>query len=82
MNAFSVALPDMSNVRLGASSSIALPPTLRVSMTRAILIAFFCTFFSVFNIPVFWPILVLYFIILFGITMKRQIMVRLRWCVC
>ena len=31
------------------------------------------TFFSVFNIPVFWPILLLYFIALFVLTMKRQI---------
>ena len=49
---------------------------LRLAMTRAILIALFCTCFSLFNIPVFWPILVLYFIILFVITMKRQILVR------
>ena len=31
------------------------------------------TFFSIFNIPVFWPILLLYFIALFFLTMKRQI---------
>ena len=31
------------------------------------------TFFQVFNIPVFWPILLLYFIALFFLTMKRQI---------
>lgn len=36
-----------------------------------------CTFFEVFNIPVFWPILVMYFITLFCITMKRQIKVSL-----
>lgn len=47
----------------------------RYSMTRATLIALTCTCFSIFNIPVFWPILVLYFIVLFTITMKRQIMV-------
>ena len=29
-----------------------------------------------FNIPVFWPILVMYFITLFCITMKRQIKVK------
>lgn len=46
-------------------------------MTRAVLIAMTCTFFSMFNIPVFWPILVLYFIVLFAITMKRQIKVSL-----
>ncbi len=26
-----------------------------------------------FNIPVFWPILLLYFIVLFTLTMRRQI---------
>ena len=31
------------------------------------------TFFSVFDIPVFWPILVVYFFALFFVTMKRQI---------
>ena len=36
-----------------------------------------CTFFEALNIPVFWPILVMYFIILFTITMKRQIKVGL-----
>ena len=35
----------------------------------------FCTFFAVFDIPVFWPILLLYFLTLFAITMKRQIRV-------
>lgn len=41
--------------------------------TRAITIAFTCTFFDAFDIPVFWPILLVYFFILFGLTMKRQI---------
>ena len=31
------------------------------------------TFFKMFDIPVFWPILFLYFIALFVLTMKRQI---------
>jgi len=31
------------------------------------------TFFSFFDIPVFWPILLVYFIVLFVLTMKRQI---------
>ncbi|XP_054164335.1 protein RER1-like isoform X2 [Oppia nitens] len=49
--------------------------------TKATLIALFCTFFEAFNIPVFWPILLLYFITLFGITMKRQIkhMIKYRY---
>jgi hypothetical protein len=41
--------------------------------TRATSFAFFCTFFELFNVPVFWPILVMYFIMLFVITMKRQL---------
>lgn len=48
------------------------------SATKATAIAFFCTFFELFNIPVFWPILVMYFITLFCITMKRQIKVKRR----
>lgn len=31
------------------------------------------TFFSIFDIPVFWPILLMYFIVLFAMTMKNQI---------
>lgn len=40
---------------------------------RATLIAMVMTVLSIFNIPVFWPILVVYFIALFGLTAKRQI---------
>lgn len=43
------------------------------STVKALLIGMLCTMFDFFNIPVFWPILVLYFIILFTITMKKQI---------
>uniref|UniRef100_A0A452U0E7 Protein RER1 n=1 Tax=Ursus maritimus TaxID=29073 RepID=A0A452U0E7_URSMA len=43
--------------------------------TKGILVAMACTFFEAFNVPVFWPILVMYFIMLFCITMKRQIKV-------
>merc|ERR1719175_11186 len=51
------------------------------SATKATVIAFVCTFFELFNVPVFWPILVMYFITLFCITMKRQIkhMIRYRY---
>lgn len=31
------------------------------------------TFFTVFDVPVFWPVLVIYFIVIFVIQMKRQI---------
>lgn len=48
-------------------------------ITRSIVIGLACTFFEIFNIPVFWPILVMYFITLFCITMKRQIKVSAIW---
>ncbi|KAJ1399126.1 RER1B-like protein [Ochromonadaceae sp. CCMP2298] len=48
---------------------------------KAVLISLCMTFFSFFDIPVFWPILLLYFIVLFFITMKRQIkhMIKYRY---
>ena len=48
---------------------------LRYYATRAIVISLICTFFPFLDIPVFWPILVVYFILLFTIMMKRQIKV-------
>ena len=41
--------------------------------TVAVIIGVSCTFFTVFNVPVFWPVLVFYFVILFVVTMRRQI---------
>eukprot|EP00270_Netrium_digitus_P020013 TRINITY_DN8078_c0_g1_i2.p1 TRINITY_DN8078_c0_g1~~TRINITY_DN8078_c0_g1_i2.p1 ORF type:complete len:215 (-),score=35.35 TRINITY_DN8078_c0_g1_i2:195-839(-) len=43
------------------------------SFTKAIFIALFMTLFPVFDVPVFWPILLLYWVTLFVLTMKRQI---------
>ncbi|OBZ86205.1 Protein RER1 [Choanephora cucurbitarum] len=43
------------------------------SVTKAAVISLFCSMFSIFDIPVYWPILLMYFIILFGLTMRRQI---------
>lgn len=40
------------------------------SATRAIAIGFFCTWFSIFDVPVFWPVLVIYWLILFTLTSK------------
>lgn len=37
------------------------------------MVALFCTFSEVFDVPVYWPILVLYFFVLFALTMRRQI---------
>lgn len=47
--------------------------------TRAIAISFFCTFFEFFNIPVFWPVLVMYWIILFVLTSKFSRWTFPRW---
>ncbi|CAP69060.1 uncharacterized protein PODANS_7_10200 [Podospora anserina S mat+] len=49
--------------------------------TRAISISFVCTWFEVFNVPVFWPVLVMYWIMLFVLTMRKQIqhMIKYRY---
>jgi len=44
-----------------------------LSSTRATLVALFCTTSEVFDVPVYWPILVCYFFVLFALTMRRQI---------
>ena len=40
------------------------------SSTRATALAFLCSWFSIFDVPVFWPVLLVYFIILFSLTSK------------
>ena len=45
----------------------------RLSSTKATTIAFFMTFFRIFDIPVFWPILLLYFIALFVLVERRHV---------
>lgn len=40
---------------------------------RATVICLFVSFWDIFDIPVFWPILLLYFLILFTLTMRKQI---------
>ncbi|XP_076472704.1 protein RER1-like [Babylonia areolata] len=51
------------------------------SASKAVVIAMVCTCFDALNIPVFWPILVMYFLFLFALTMKRQIkhMIKYRY---
>lgn len=44
-----------------------------LSATTATLISLFLTLFEIFDLPVFWPILLLYFILLFVSTMRQQI---------
>ena len=40
---------------------------------RATLVAFVATGFSAFDVPVYWPILLVYFVVLFALTMKKEI---------
>ena len=42
------------------------------SATKAIAIGFACSFFSIFDLPVFWPVLVVYWIILVALTSKLR----------
>ncbi|XP_022865308.1 protein RER1B-like [Olea europaea var. sylvestris] len=53
----------------------------RYAITKAFCVAFLMTFFSVFDVPVFWPILFFYWVFLFILTMKRQIthMIKYRY---
>lgn len=41
--------------------------------TRATLISLFMSMFDIFDLPVFWPILLLYFFVLTFLTLRRQI---------
>lgn len=51
------------------------------SATKAMAIGFVCTWFQMFDLPVFWPVLVVYWLILFLLTMRRQIqhMIKYRY---
>ncbi|CEP19660.1 hypothetical protein [Parasitella parasitica] len=51
------------------------------SSTKATIISLICSFIPAFDIPVFWPILLIYFCLLFALTMRRQIqhMIRYRY---
>jgi len=49
--------------------------------TRAIALSIFATLFNACDIPVFWPVLVVYWIVLFTLTMRSQIqhMIKYRY---
>lgn len=51
----------------------------RYAITKAFCIGFVMTFFSMFDVPVFWPILLCYWFVLFVLTMKRQIMHMMKY---
>ncbi|KAK4491403.1 hypothetical protein RD792_002148 [Penstemon davidsonii] len=49
------------------------------AITKAFCVAFVMTFFSMFDVPVFWPILLCYWLVLFVLTMRRQIMHMIKY---
>eukprot|EP00879_Flechtneria_rotunda_P005227 GHRR01005511.1.p1 GENE.GHRR01005511.1~~GHRR01005511.1.p1 ORF type:complete len:188 (+),score=33.16 GHRR01005511.1:270-833(+) len=51
------------------------------SSIKSIWIGLLMTFFTMFDVPVFWPILLMYWLLLFVVTMKRQIkhMIKYRY---
>ena len=44
---------------------------------NALSLSIFATFFRVFDAPVFWPMLLFYFLFFFAVTMRRQVPERL-----
>lgn len=48
------------------------------STTKAIAIGFMCSWFEIFNLPVFWPVLVVYWLILFGLTSECSFRIPVR----
>eukprot|EP00923_Selenidium_pygospionis_P026712 GHVN01047876.1.p1 GENE.GHVN01047876.1~~GHVN01047876.1.p1 ORF type:complete len:238 (+),score=41.88 GHVN01047876.1:332-1045(+) len=44
-----------------------------LSLTKALTVCLVMTMFRVFDLPVFWPILLIYFIFLFFLTIRRQL---------
>ena len=50
--------------------------------TRAVALAFACSWSQIFNLPVFWPVLLVYWFIIFGLTsMFRPKIFSPFWCV-
>lgn len=49
------------------------------SATRAVGLAFLCCWSEIFNLPVFWPVLVVYWLILVFLTMRRQIQSMIKY---
>ncbi|CAH9060533.1 unnamed protein product [Cuscuta epithymum] len=49
------------------------------SITKAFCIALTLTFFSMFNVPVFWPILLFYWVVFFMLIMRKQILHMIKY---
>ncbi|MBA0560888.1 hypothetical protein Golob_017761 [Gossypium lobatum] len=72
---FALSFADSPSSNSGSPSH----SSLLYSITKAFCIAFVMTFFSVFDVPVFWPILLFYWLMLFILTMKRQILHMIKY---
>jgi len=46
---------------------------------KALIISLILTLFSIFNVPVLWPVLVIYFFALFLLTMRQRILHMIRY---
>lgn len=51
----------------------------RYSITKAFCIAFVLTFFSIFDVPVFWPILLFYWVMLCTLMLRKQILHMMKY---
>ena len=48
-------------------------------MFWTLLVAIICTFFEAFDLPVFWPLLLFYFVLIFILVMRRQILHMIKY---
>lgn len=58
---------------LSNSSCFYITHSHRLSAFKAVALSILLSMFKIFDVPVFWPILLLYFFALFFLTMKRQV---------
>lgn len=66
-------LDDCPNLNFGTCLKCVLIFVSRISITKALIISLLLTTSRIFDIPVYWPILLGYFVILFVITMRKRI---------
>lgn len=65
--------------RLPLSARAGLKRGFRYSATKAVFLTLVATLFPFLDIPVYWPILLVYFCVLFVVTMRRQIVHMRKW---
>lgn len=73
LGAFIARLPGGSSARALFLLCVLCVGYVRFSAAKATAMSILLTFFDIFDVPVFWPILLFYFLVLFGLTMKKQV---------